>query len=194
MRTHPCSYLGNPMRRTAATTLLSFLLLVSWTTIPDAKGAFGAQDSLRFALRVEDAGGTWNTLTIGFHPEGTLDYDHALGEFPIPPMPSVAAFDARFLDPPSLTRFPSTGSYSDIRGLDAAVDTFRIHIQPQNDAFPVTLTWSHREACAFARATLYVRRSGTWETTDMAKVSTLELSAEGTQPLFVIIDRKKEGQ
>lgn len=125
-------------------------------TTPRSAVAQDLADSL--LITVADGNGLRNTLVLGHHDEATLDFDWALREAPVPPVPIDQIFDVRFLDPPGFPRRPSTGTYRDIRGTGTAVaDTFNVTCQPMNGGFPMTMKWN--PALAFVQYAIAEIRS-----------------------------------
>lgn len=153
------------------------------------RAAAQAGDSL--ALRAADAGGNSCVIVLAYHDDASMQYDIALGEKPIPPIPAVEAFDVRFLDPPGIRRTPPTGSYRDIRPRApvARIDTFRIRVQPQNGAFPVRLSWDARQARRFAGARICTTGKDGGNECDMRRAEHVDLDA-GTEPELLLVVRR----
>lgn len=76
-----------------------------------------------------------DTVYFGVHPDATYEYDYELSERPIPPAPTVPAFDIRLIGFPGRKRLPSRKYVSPTQR-----DTFLIQFQPANDSFPVRFT------------------------------------------------------
>lgn len=91
------------------------------------------------ALTATDAAGATHTVRLGVHADGTHEFDTALGEFPVPPVPFPDMFDFRVLDHPDHPREPRTGTYTEIRPFvsSAQADSFIVRIVTAPDAYPV---------------------------------------------------------
>lgn len=150
-------------------------------------------DALR--LRAEDAGGRSAVITLGYDAHASDGYDVELSEMPIPPIPSVQAFDFRFVDRTWLHRKPETGSYTDIRSPrnDAGVDTFLVRFQPQNDAWPARISWDENTIQRFSSATLLLRKPGGEERIDMKAEAFASIDASADPVLRVLLTNAATG-
>lgn len=118
--------------------LMSVLLLAR--DAPDS----GAPPQYTLPIVIADSGGRRFAISLGVHPEATDGFDAQLGERPIPPVPDVAAFDIRFLDPNGRKApYPGLGSYLDVRPYRSRsqVDTFYVRFQPRDQAYPMLMSW-----------------------------------------------------
>jgi hypothetical protein len=140
-------------------------------------------------LRAEDAGGRSAVITLGYDAHASDGYDVELAEMPIPPIPSVQAFDFRFVDRSWLHRKPETGSYSDIRSphRDAGVDTFLVRFQPQNDAWPARISWDEHTIQRFSSATLLLNKADGEERIDMKAKAFANIDASADPVLRVLL-------
>lgn len=161
------------------------LLLLCFTAA--GQGQVPLRDSLR--VFVTDAAGSAHVIVLGHHDEASDDFDIALGESPVPPVPFDLVFDARFVDRPGVPRVPETGAYRDIRKHgEARIDTFLIRVQPVNNAWPVELRWREDETPQFEQLLLRPRDAeGTF--IDMQSQSRFVLAHDTRQPILILVRR-----
>lgn len=135
-------------------------------------------EPLKIALTVWDSENHKHTIYFGFHPGATYGFDRMFGEMPIPPVPSVPAFDVRFLDPFRKKQFPGNGAYIDIRQFASRdqADTFFVRGQPANDSFPLTFSWSEGLGTTFDTILLRHYENGSTYVIDMTKQTTFVLT------------------
>jgi hypothetical protein len=156
----------------------------------------GAQhpEPLKIPLTVEDREYHKHTIYFGFHPKATYGFDDGLGETPIPPVPTVPAFDVRFLDPHLRKQFPGDGAYHDIRKYVSRnqTDTFYVRVQPANRSFPVIVSWPEKLGQFFRKIVLMYSSHGTSYVIDMTTRTRLTLE-EDEQNSFMIITSGLKG-
>lgn len=145
-------------------------------------------EPIRIPITASDNENHRLTLYLGFHPDATYGFDRELGEFPIPPIPTVKAFDVRFLDPAHRKQFPGDGAYIDIRQYVSRTqaDTFFIHAQPANDSFPLTFSWPEGLGAYFNTVSLTCREDGSTSIIDMARQTKFAVTKEGFGSLIII--------
>jgi hypothetical protein len=126
------------------------------------------------------------SLTFGSDPNATDGFDQAFGEAPIPPSPPPGIFELRFLDRPGHPRVPGDGSYIDIRPFrsDTQVDTFIVHFQTANEAYPITFSWDHVRDCD--SAFVQCRIGDSILRVNMQKQKSLQMDDEGESKLVII--------
>jgi len=144
-------------------------------------------EPLKIPITASDTENHKHTLYFGFQPNATYGFDVPLGEMPIPPVPSVQAFDVRFLDPSRRKQFPGDGAYMDIRPFQSRTqtDTFFIHAQPANGSFPVTFSWPEGLDEYFDTILLTYHHEGSAHTIDMTKQVTFAIT--GTEYNFFTV-------
>jgi hypothetical protein len=131
-------------------------------------------------LTAQDSENHRHSITFGFHPDATYGFDQQFGETPIPPVPSIPAFDVRFLDPFSRKQFPGDGAYRDIRPFVSAAqsDTFFVRGQPANVSYPLTFFWPKGLGKHFERILLRYRKDGSVSMIDMTKQTSFVMTEE----------------
>jgi hypothetical protein len=119
----------------------------------------------------------------------TTSFNLALGEAPIPPVPSVPAFDLRLIDPyRHKGEFAGMDTYRDLRPFvsPTQVDTFYIRFQPANLAFPVVFTWTEHLREDFGEARFVYKKGDALCTTDMILQHEVALSDSVSSMVVVI--------
>ena len=151
-------------------------------------------DSLQ--LRGEDAGKRSTTIVLGYHPAATEGFDVEFSEMPVPPVPAVQAFDFRFVDRKWLHREPATGTYADVRPLRATADadTFFVRLQPQNEAFPVRISWDSRQISAYAEATIVIAHADGTRTVDMRASTAATFGSDADPVVRIILKKRKKAE
>lgn len=169
-------------------------------TIAAAFVALIATDSIRseplkIALTAWDGENHKHTIYFGFHPEGTYGFDSGFDEMPIPPVPTVPAFDIRFLDPLMRKQYAGDGAYVDIRPFVSSTqkDTFYVRGQPANRSFPLTFSWPKGLGQYFKAILLRYRKNGSMQTIDMTK-HTMFVMTEEVSSSFEIITSGLKGK
>lgn len=161
---------------TLVTTIFAMMVLDSSRSEP-----------LKIALTARDGENHKHTIYFGFHPEATYGFDHKFDEMPIPPVPTVPAFDVRFLDPFNRKQYAGDGAYVDIRPFVLAEqkDTFYVRGQPANQSFPLTFSWSKGLEKYFESILLRFERDGSIQVIDMTKQTSFVMT-EGMSSFEII--------
>jgi hypothetical protein len=143
-------------------TLTSLVLAFLW-------GMAGNQITIAVPIGFADSWGHTHTLTFGIDSRATYGFDAELDEMPVPPPPSPAAFDVRFLDPEGRKQYPYESAYKDFRPylIPSQRDTFHIHFQPAASYYPMTITWSRDATKGFEQVTMIVQEVTGERTIDM---------------------------
>jgi hypothetical protein len=120
------------------------LLILGWQRIPQ-----GTPPPTRMRLQISDAGTGIDNLWMGYDPTARLAIDLHLSEFEVPVMPPSGVFFTLFKNPPGHEGADTSeglgmGSFSDYRAhrSEAAIDTHRIHFQPGDSGYPMSVRWS----------------------------------------------------
>jgi len=155
--------------------------------------AMTMSDSLRsepftVVLTAQDAENHRHSIIFGFHPEATYGFDSRFDEMPIPPVPTVPAFDIRFLDPLMRKQYAGDGAYVDIRPFvsSAQTDTFYVRGQPANESYPLTFSWPKGLGKYFDTIVLRYKKGGSFHTIDMKEQTTFVLTGEEINSFEII--------
>lgn len=87
-------------------------------------------------LKVSDAGNKMDSLFFGTSVSGTNEIDTCLGEYALPPVPPLNAFDVRFI-------IPGEFSKTDIKKDTANEMTWLVKFQPSPAGYPITFSWNN---------------------------------------------------
>jgi len=165
------------------------LALVLTMTGGEDSSAVTTIGSYTVPIVISDTSGHQFGITFGVDPKATYGFDMSLGEEPIPPPPTVSAFDIRFLDP--LQRkmpYNGMGAYLDVRPYVSRtqVDTFYVRFQPNNDSFPMTITWPVKIKDAVDSACVIFRSAGSLVRINMLKERAVRV-VDGTVNTCIIV-------
>ncbi len=146
------------------------------------------QQGIRVPLTMRDVQGHQHTIIFGVDPQATYGFDAELGEQPIPPVPTVPAFDVRFLDAQGRKQYAYDGAYVDVRAYTsrAQADTFYVGFQPAEGLFPVEFSWPLDEVLQFDEAILQYDDHGSSTRIDMKRVGSVEIASGSS---LVVITR-----
>jgi len=135
------------------------------------------QASIAVPVQFTDAYGHTHTLTLGVDPRATYGFDAGLDEMPVPPVPTAAAFDVRFIDPDGRKQYPYESAYRDFRPylIPSQRDTFLIRFQPAASYYPMTVTWSRDATREFEQVTMIVPDGQGERIVDMIKDHRVQL-------------------
>lgn len=163
-----------------------FYLVLLLTAVSTAQSAPPEGD--RIPLTVRDAVGVSTTLILGTDSLATEEYDIALGELPVPPVPSEEIFDARFVSLPGRPRTPDTGSYTDLRRLrsPAQVDSFGIVLRTASDAYPITVSVDSAAAGRCDSLCLLLPRNGHYTRELLKEGRTLTIGESTTHEVILV--------
>jgi hypothetical protein len=157
-----------------------------------AGSASQAQDSAVVVLHIADREGNANDVRIGVHALASMGFDASLGEFPIPPVPDVPAFDIRVLDPlRQKGRLAGFDGYVDYRPLrsPAQLDTFVVRAQPTLEFYPMTFSWTPEIKDLFGQATLAYRAGDGFREIDMRSTKSVALDSIPGNRVFIVLGR-----
>jgi hypothetical protein len=157
-----------------------------------AGSASQAQDSAVVVLHVADREGNANTVRIGVHALASTGFDASLGEYPIPPVPDVPAFDIRVLDPlRQKGRLAGFDGYVDYRPMRSPtqLDTFVVRAQPTLEFYPMTFSWPREVKDLFGRATLAYRAGNGFREVDMRSTTSIALDSIPGNRVFIVLGR-----
>jgi PKD repeat protein len=128
--------------------------------------ANGTAPEWELPITVSDANGNSQILVIGYHPDGTADYDFGL-DLLAPPAGPVGIFDAR-------TRSGSRDFLIDFRGITVAETDFNVLYAAETNGSPITLSWNPGQVPSGLNYSLnIVDATGTFGPIDMSVTSSL---------------------
>ena len=154
--------------------VLTLLLLVNVLSL-------GAQQT-SISLVVENSQKQKLTLMFGVHPKATYCLDAELGEMEMPPVPPTILFEARFLETRKNSTCFGNGTYKDFRKLisPAQIDTYKITINPGENAFPLKLHWNPIKKWFNRSVALKFFSHDSMKTVDMLKDSLVIITEEAS--------------
>lgn len=140
-----------------------------------------AQPDLLFIIA--DKTGYADTLRWGIFPGATNGRDAAYGETEFPPPPPSFLFDARWV---GVKEF-GEGVKRNYRGPYNALDTFVLKVQPNEDGYPISLSWPGLAGNFQSAQLRFVNTDGAITTADMLERSTIDIVNSDPVSLVTII-------